>query len=658
MIKTLSIDLETRSAADIGKTGVYRYAEDPDFDILLFGVSEDGGPVTVYDLASGEQLPVRILDALCNDEVIKYAYNASFERVCISRWLRKRYPEHADIHYDFDAHGGFLNPAAWRCDMVWAAYNGLPLSLAQVGAVLGLEQQKMTEGRALIRYFCCPYTDEDGTRHFHKPSDAPEKWEIFKAYNKRDVEVEMAIQERLRKYPVPDFVWGEYHLDQEINDRGIRIDRQLVQHAIEMDQTSQEHLMSKMRELTGLENPNSVSQMKGYLEENGLAVESLGKKQVQALIPEAPEDLQEILELRLQSAKSSVRKYEAMQNAACEDGRCRGMFQFYGANRSGRWAGRLVQLQNLPQNHMEDLDEARELVKSGDYETLDLLYPSVPGVLSELIRTAFIPKEGKKFIVADFSAIEARVLAHLAGETWRAEVFRNGGDIYCASASQMFHVPVEKHGVNGHLRQKGKIAELALGFGGSKGALIAMGALEMGVPEEELQPLVSMWREANPNITAYWWKIDAAAKQVLKDHVPVEVGLVRFEYRSSLMFITLPSGRSLAYVKPRICENQFGGEGISYYGLTAQKKFERIETYGPKLVENITQAISRDILAHAMQALRSEKIVGHVHDEIILEAEKDASVQDICEQMGRTPAWIPGLVLRADGYECEYYRKD
>ena len=658
MIKTLSIDLETRSAADIGKTGVYRYAEDPDFDILLFGVSEDGGPVTVYDLASGEQLPVRILDALCNDEVIKYAYNASFERVCISRWLRKRYPEHADIHYDFDAHGGFLNPAAWRCDMVWAAYNGLPLSLAQVGAVLGLEQQKMTEGRALIRYFCCPYTDEDGTRHFHKPSDAPEKWEIFKAYNKRDVEVEMAIQERLRKYPVPDFVWGEYHLDQEINDRGIRIDRQLVQHAIEMDQTSQEHLMSKMRELTGLENPNSVSQMKGYLEENGLAVESLGKKQVQALIPEAPEDLQEILELRLQSAKSSVRKYEAMQNAACEDGRCRGMFQFYGANRSGRWAGRLVQLQNLPQNHMEDLDEARELVKSGDYETLDLLYPSVPGVLSELIRTAFIPKEGKKFIVADFSAIEARVLAHLAGETWRAEVFRNGGDIYCASASQMFHVPVEKHGVNGHLRQKGKIAELALGFGGSKGALIAMGALEMGVPEEELQPLVSMWREANPNITAYWWKIDAAAKQVLKDHVPVEVGLVRFEYRSSLMFITLPSGRSLAYVKPRICENQFGGEGISYYGLTAQKKFERIETYGPKLVENITQAISRDILAHAMQALRSEKIVGHVHDEIILEAEKDASVQDICEQMGRTPAWISGLVLRADGYECETYRKD
>ena len=657
-MKTLSIDLETRSGADIGKTGVYRYAEDPRFDILLFGVSIDGGLVTVYDLASGEQLPVVLLDALCNDEVIKYAYNASFERVCISCWLKKKYPEHADIHYDFDSHGGFLNPAAWRCDMVWAAYNGLPLSLAQVGAVLKLEQQKMTEGRTLIRYFCCPFTDEDGEQHFHKPSDAPDKWEVFKAYNKRDVEVEMAIQDKLRKYPVPDYVWDEYRLDQEINDRGIRIDRKLVEEAIRLDQISHEKLISEMQQLTGLENPNSVSQMKGFLEEKGLQVDSLGKKQVQAMIPEAPEDLQEVLELRLQAAKSSVKKYEAMVNAVCTDGRCRGMFQFYGANRSGRWAGRLIQLQNLPQNHMEDLDEARELVKTGDYDMLDLLYPSVPGVLSELIRTAFVPEEGKKFIVADFSAIEARVLAHLAGENWRAEVFKNGGDIYCASASQMFHVPVEKHGVNGHLRQKGKIAELALGYGGSVGALKAMGALEMGVPEEELQPLVSMWREANPNITAYWWKIDAAAKSVIRDYVPVEVGLVRFEYRGGMMFIQLPSGRSLAYVKPRICENQFGGEGISYYGMTPQKKFERIETYGPKLVENITQAISRDILAYAMKTLRKERIVGHVHDEIILEAEKGAGVQDICEQMGRTPAWISGLVLRADGYECEYYRKD
>ena len=542
--------------------------------------------------------------------------------------------------------------------MVWAAYNGLPLSLEQVGAVLGLEQQKMSEGKALIRYFCSPYADTEGNRRFHAPSNAPEKWEVFKAYNKRDVEVEMAIQERLRKYPVPDFVWEEYHLDQEINDRGIRIDRGLVEHAIELDEISHENLISEMKKLTGLENPNSVSQMKEYLEENGMPVNSLGKKEVQAMLQEAPENMKELLELRLQSAKSSVKKYEAMRNAGCSDGCCRGMFQFYGANRSGRWAGRLIQLQNLPQNHMEDLDEARELVKSGDIETLDLLYPSVPGVLSELIRTAFIPEEGKKFIVADFSAIEARVLAHLAKETWRTEVFRNGGDIYCASASQMFRVPVEKHGVNSHLRQKGKIAELALGYGGGVGALKAMGALEMGLKEEELQPLVSMWREASPNIVRYWWKIDEAAKLVIKDHVPYEVGLVRFEYRSGMMFIRLPSGRSLAYVKPRICENRFGGEGISYYGLTAQKKFERIESYGPKLVENITQAISRDILAHAMKTLRNERIVGHVHDEIILEAEKDADVQSICKQMGRTPAWIPGLLLRADGYECEYYRKD
>lgn len=657
-IETLSIDLETRSAADIGKTGVYRYAEDPEFDILLFGVSINGGPVTVYDLASGDVVPQEIIEALRDETVIKYAYNASFERICLSYWMWKKDIEHDNYLFDPFDEWSLLNPKSWRCDMVWAAYNGLPLSLAQVGAVLGLEQQKMSEGKALIRYFCTPYATIDYIPRFHSPSDAPEKWELFKAYNKRDVEVEMAIQERLRKYPVPDFVWDEYHLDQEINDRGIKIDWCLVKGAMEVDQTCQEQLMTKMRSLTGLENPNSVSQLKSYLTENGLQMESLGKKQVQAMIPEVPEDLQEVLELRLQAAKSSIRKYEAMRNVMCEDCRCRGMFQFYGANRSGRWAGRLIQLQNLPQNHMEDLDKARELVCNQDYETLDLLYPSIPDVLSELIRTAFVPAWGKKFIVADFSAIEARVLAHLAGEAWRAEVFKKGGDIYCASASQMFGVPVEKHGVNGHLRQKGKIAELALGYGGSVGALKAMGALEMGVPEEELQPLVSMWREANPNITAYWWKIDAAAKQVIKDHVPVEVGLVRFEYRSGMMFVQLPSGRKLAYVKPRICENQYGGEGICYYGLTAQKKFERIESYGPKLVENITQAISRDILAYAMKTLRKERIVGHVHDEIIIEAEEDASVQDICEQMGRTPAWIPGLVLRADGYECEYYRKD
>ncbi|MBQ9664270.1 MAG: DNA polymerase [Oscillospiraceae bacterium] len=648
---TLSIDIETRSKIDITKSWVYRYAEDPDFDILLFGVSVNGGPVTVYDLACGEKLPEEILEAIVSDDVTKYAYNASFERICISKWLGKQ---------------GFLNPKSWRCDMVWAAYNGLPLALAQVGTVLGLERQKMTEGRALIRYFCIPapsdatdgmFSDEE-TSHFHSPADAPEKWALFKAYNKRDVEVEMAIQERLRSYPAPESVWDEYHQDQEINDRGIRIDRELVTQAIELDRISQARLMEKLKKLTGLENPNSVSQLKGYLEESGMQVESLGKKQVQAMLADAPGTLQEILELRLQSSKSSLKKYEAMKNAVCEDGRCRGMFQFYGANRSGRWAGRLIQLQNLPQNHMADLNEARELVKAGDAEMLELLYPSIPEVLSELIRTAFVPEAGKKFIVADFSAIEARVLAHLAGENWRAEVFRNGGDIYCASASQMFRVPVEKHGMNGHLRQKGKIAELALGYGGGVGALKAMGAIEMGLTEEELQPLVSMWREANPNIVNYWWKIDAAAKSVIRDHVPVEGGLVRFEYQHGMMFITLPSGRCLAYVKPKICENRYGGEGISYCGLTAQKKFERIESYGPKLVENITQAISRDILAHAMKTLRKERIVGHIHDEIILETEKDASVRYICEQMGRTPAWIPGLMLQADGYECEYYRKE
>ena len=692
MIETLSIDLETRSAVDIAKCGVYRYAEDPSFDILLFGVSENGGPVTVYDLASGEQLPVRILDALFSDSIIKYAYNASFERVCLSNWIRKnvqcaKCPKGlASLRKVQLGENGFLSPKSWRCTMVWAAYNGLPLALAQVGAVLKLEQQKMKEGQALIRYFCVPLKesaickvqsanaeqvtlfDESALPIFHSPQDDPEKWELFKAYNKRDVETEVAIQERLKKYPIPDSVWEEYWLDQEINDRGIRIDRKMVQNAIEMDEQSHQEMMEEMQKLTGLDNPNSVSQLKGFLNDVGVRTERIGKKDINSIIArmntgwspvrkEETEDLRSVLELRLQSAKSSVKKYEAMENAVCADGRCHGMFQFYGANRSGRWAGRLIQLQNLPQNHMPDLDEARALVKAGDYETLELLYDSVPQVLSELIRTAFVPAEGKKFIVADFSAIEARVLAHLAGERWRAEIFRNGGDIYCASASQMFHVPVEKHGVNGHLRQKGKIAELALGYGGSVGALTAMGALDIGVKKEELQPLVSLWREANPNIVRYWWEIDAAAKSVIRDHVPVEAGLVRFEYQSGMLFVWLPSGRRLSYVKPGICENRFGGEGICYYGLNAQNKFEKTESYGPKLVENITQAISRDILAEAMKRLRKEEIVGHVHDEIILEAGTDAGVQEICEQMGRTPAWIPGLVLRAEGYECETYRK-
>ena len=505
-IKTLSIDLETKSSADIGKTGVYRYAEDPDFDILLFGVSINSGPVEVYDLACGDKIPDEILQALTDNRVIKSAYNASFERVCLSYWLRKNYPRYFKSYGKADdpAHK-YLDPSAWRCTLVWAAYNGLPLGLEKVGTVLGLEQQKMKEGKDLIRFFCCPCkpTTSNGMRMWNLPEHAPEKWDLFKKYNVRDVEVELQIQERLQNYPVPDFVWNEYCLDQQINDRGIMIDRKMVAGALSIDETSHNDLTVRMQQLTGLSNPNSVMQMKDYLAENGLDADSLGKKEVAAMIKSAPEDLAEVLSLRLQLAKSSVRKYEAMQNAVCADDRCRGMFQFYGANRSGRWSGRLIQLQNLPQNHLPDLEQARELVKQDDYEMLDMLYDSVPSVLSELIRTAFIPRPGYKFVVSDFSAIEARVLSYLAGEEWRMEVFRTGGDIYCASASQMFKVPVEKHGQNAHLRQKGKISELALGYGGSVGALTAMGALDMGLTEEELQPLVKLWRESNPHIVQY-----------------------------------------------------------------------------------------------------------------------------------------------------------
>lgn len=651
-IKTLSIDLETRSSIDISKAGVYKYAESPDFNILLFGVSVNGGPVIVYDLACGDVIPDEILAALSDSSVIKWAYNASFERICISIWLRRNYPQFFN--------GDYLDPSSWKCSMVWAAYNGLPFGLERVGAALGLEQQKLKEGRDLIRYFCnpCKPTKSNGGRSWNLPEHAPEKWELFKKYNQRDVEVEMQIQERLQNYPVPDFVWDEYHLDQEINDRGIMIDRELVEQAIKIDEISNADLTTQMQKLTDLENPNSVMQLKGFLSEKGIEAESLGKKDVAELLKSAPPDLVEVLQLRLQLAKSSVKKYQAMQNAACDDDRCRGMFQFYGANRSGRWAGRLIQLQNLPQNHLPDLEQARALVKAGDYEMVKMLYGNVPQILSELIRTAFIPAPGYRFIVSDFSAIEARVLSYLAGETWRSDVFKNNGDIYCASASQMFGVPVEKHGVNGHLRQKGKIAELALGYGGSVGALKAMGALDMGLSEDELQPLVSMWRESNPRIVQYWWKVDTAVKTAIKEHVPTQVGSVRFFWKSGMLFIELPSGRRLAYVKPRIGENKFGGESITYMGTDVQKKWNRIESYGPKFTENIVQAISRDILAYAMNTLKDYRIVGHVHDEVIIEASPEVSVESVCELMGQTPPWIPGLLLRADGYECDFYRKD
>lgn len=660
-INSLSLDLETFSDVDLNKCGVYKYAQSSAFEILLFGVSVNGGEVQVYDLAQGESVPIEIVKALTDDSILKWAFNASFERVCLSVWLQKYYPQYFEsysIHED--TVGDYLDPSAWRCSMVWSAYMGLPLSLAGAGAVLGLSEQKLKEGKDLIRYFCvpCKPTKANGGRTRNLPEHDVQKWETFKAYNKRDVEVEMSIQDRLKKYPVPDFVWEEYHIDQEINDRGIALDRTLVKNAIAFDEKSKAELSEKMQKLTNLDNPNSVQQMKQWLADNGLEMDSLGKKEVAAVLKTAPEPLRTVLTLRQQLAKSSVKKYQAMENAVCEDGRARGMFMFYGANRTGRFAGRIIQLQNLPQNHMPDLEQARGLVRDGNYTAAELLYDDIPDTLSQLIRTAFVPRPGMKFVVSDFSAIEARVLSCLAGEKWRSEVFANNGDIYCASASAMFGVPVEKHGVNGHLRQKGKIAELALGYGGSVGALKAMGALDMGLAEDELQPLVDMWRSSNPNIVKFWWEVDRCVKETVKKRMPTETHGIRFIYQSGMLFIKLPSGRQLSYVKPRMGENRFGGEAVTYEGVGGTKKWERIESYGPKFVENIVQAISRDILMYAMKTLLHCFICGHVHDELIIECSKDASVDAICEQMGRTPPWIPGLLLRADGYECEFYKKD
>jgi DNA polymerase len=518
----------------------------------------------------------------------------------------------------------------------------------------------MKEGKDLIKYFCspCKPTKVNGGRTRNLPCHAPEKWETFKAYNKRDVEVELAIKQRLSKFPVPDFVWDEYHLDQEINDRGIMLDMDVVNNAIAFDERSKTKLMTVMQDITSLENPNSVIQMKQWLSDNGIEAESLGKKDVAKLLPDTTGDVAAALRLRLQLAKSSVKKYQAMQNAVCSDGRAHGMFQFYGANRSGRWAGRLIQLQNLPQNHMPDLAEARELVRTGDYETLELLYDDIPDTLSQLIRTAFVARPGYKFVVSDYSAIEARVLAHLAGETWRSKVFAEGKDIYCASASQMFHVPVEKHGINSHLRQKGKIAELALGYGGSIGALKSMGALEMGLSEDELQPLVDSWRASNPMITAFWWDVDNAVKTTIKQHITTEVRGIKFFYKSGMLFIRLPSGRDLCYVKPRIGENRFGSESVTYSGIGTTKKWERIESYGPKFVENIVQAISRDLLCFAMKNLSHCFICGHVHDELIIECSQDVSMDSICNVMSRTPDWMPDILIRGDGYETPFYKKD
>ena len=662
-MKTLSIDIETYSNVPLQKSGVYRYCESPNFEILLFGYSADSGPVQVVDLACGEKIPADVLDALTDDTVTKWAFNASFERVCLSRYLRdlgiSLDPFH-DKHPLSQEMAPFLNPESWRCSMVWAATMGLPLSLEGVGAVLGLEKQKLTEGKELIKFFCqpCAPTKANGQRTRNRPFHAPDKWDAFKRYNMRDVETEMGIQQRLAKFPVPDQVWEEYHIDQEINDCGVRLDMELVHAAIDMDTRSRQELTTAMKRMTSLENPNSVQQMKQWLSDNGMETESLDKKAVAELLKDAPAELREVLSLRQQLAKSSVRKYQAMENTVCSDSRARGMFQFFGAARTGRFSGRNIQLQNLPQNHLPDLAEARALVRAGDFDAVKLLYEDVPDTLSQLIRTAFIPKDGAQFLVADFSAIEARVIAWYAGETWRQKVFEQGGDIYCASASQMFKVPVEKHGINGHLRQKGKIAELALGYGGSVGALKAMGAIEMGLTEDELPPLVDAWRQSNPRIVEFWWAVDRAVMEAVRyKHSTSSYGLT-FSCRSGMLFITLPSGRNLAYVKPKIGTNKFGGECITYEGVGATKKWERLDSYGPKFVENIVQATARDILCYAMRTLRCCSIVMHIHDELVIEADPCMSLDAVCEQMSRTPPWATGLLLRADGYATPFYKKD
>ena len=655
----ITIDIETKSDKDISKCGVYAYTDTPYFDILLFAYSIDGQPVQVVDTANGEEIPENVLAALADENVVKRAFNCNFERVCLSKYLRENHPQYFQSYsIDEDTVGDFLNTESWHCSMIHARTLGLPSSLAEVGEVLGIEQQKMTEGKALIKFFCMPYDTIDGVPQFHNPKDYPEKWEIFKAYNKRDVEAELEIDRKLSRFPVPDFIWQEFYLDQEINDRGILVDMQLADKAINLDAEAKEELTAEMQRLTGVENPNSVYQLLDWLEKQGYKSDSLGKVQVQELIKTAKEPVKSVLEMRLQLSKSSVKKYQAMKIAKCEDKRVRGMFSFYGASRTGRFCSKIIQIQNLPQNHIPDLSEARELVKCGSFEDVQMLYDDVPDTLSQLIRTAFIPRQGMKFIVADFSAIEARVIAWLAGEKWRMKAFANGEDIYCASASKMFGVPVVNHGENGHLRQKGKVAELACGYGGSVGAMKAMGADALGLSDVELKQIVTDWRKASPHIIELWWAVDRAVKKAIKEKTTTETHGLKMYYEAGFLFIQLPSGRRLAYAKPRIGENQFGGESVTYMGINAQKKWDRLESYGPKFVENCTQGIARDLLMYSMLTLSHCFIVAHVHDEMIIEAPKDVSLEVICQQMAKTPKWAEGLILRADGYECEFYKKD
>ena len=658
-INMITIDIETRSDKDISKCGVYAYTDTPYFDILLFAYSIDGQPVQVVDTANGEEIPENVLAALADENVVKRAFNCNFERVCLSKYLRENYPQYFQSYsIDEDTVGDFLNPESWHCSMIHARTLGLPSSLAEVGKVLGIEQQKMTDGKALVKFFCVPYDTIDGVPQFHSPTDYPDKWEIFKAYNKRDVEAELEIDRKLSRFPVPDFIWQEFYLDQEINDRGILVDMQLADKAINLDAKAKEELTAEVQKLTGVENPNSVYQLLDWLETQGYKSDSLGKTQVLELIKTAKEPVKSVLQMRLQLSKSSVKKYTAMKNTACSDNRARGMFSFYGASRTGRWAGRNVQLQNLPQNHLPDLSEARELVKYGSFEDIQMLYDDVPDTLSQLIRTAFIPRQGMKFIVADFSAIEARVIAWLAGEEWRMRAFAYGEDIYCASASKMFGVPVVKHGENGHLRQKGKISELACGFGGSVGAMKAMGADSLGLSDTELKQIVTDWREASPHITELWWAVNRAVKKAIKGKTATKTHGLLFSYEAGFLFIRLPSGRRLAYAKPYIGKNKFGGESVTYMGINAQKKWDRLESYGPKFVENCVQGIARDLLMYSMQTLSQHFIVGHIHDEMIIECPKDTKLDEICQQMARTPDWAKGLLLRADGYECSFYKKD
>ena len=645
MGRILEMDIESFSDVDLIKCGVYAYADSPAFEILLFAYSFDGGETQIIDLAQGEKLPAEVEDAIFDVSVTKTAYNANFERTCLSK------------HF-----GRYIPPESWHCSAVQAAMLALPRSLEDVGRVLGLDEQKMKEGKELIRYFCvpCKPTKANGGRIRNLPRHAPEKWELFKTYCKRDVDVEKSIRRKLHNFPIPESEMELYRLDQRINDRGVLVDMGLVRNAVSCEHLHKEVVTKRAYELTGLENPNSVAQLKGWLGDMGMEAESLSKKAVAEMIAETDGEVEELLRLRLLMAKTSVKKYEAMERSVCSDGRVHGMLMFCGANRTARWSGKIVQIQNLPKNYLPDLELARDLVKQGRFEDIELLYDSTPNVLSELIRTAFIPKPGCRFVVADFSAIEARVLAWLSGEQWRLDVFTSHGKIYEASASSMFHVPMEEITKTSPLRQKGKLAELGLGFGGAAGALISMGALDMGLTEEELPPLVAAWRKANPHITQFWWDVDAAAIKAVREKQKTKVGKIIFEYKSGILFITLPSGRKLSYVKPRMAVNKFGRDGLTYEGISENKKWSRIETYGPKLVENIVQGTARDLLAEAM--LRVEEkgypIVMHCHDEIIAEMpEGTGSVDEMCEVMAVQPEWAEGLPLRADGYQCSFYQK-